>query len=130
MATKAAPLTGANRPRLAGDILWLGFTGLVLALILGIMCWPLSAELSPRNTASAEPAKPSVSLASGAGTSSAAGAPLPALAAGASITRLVGSMSSSDASEGSHGPTTAEPGGGKFPPLYAVVLLVTTAVYA
>jgi hypothetical protein len=109
MATKAAPIIGASRPRLAGDILWLGFTGLVLALILGIICWPLSAELSLRNTASAAPHEPPATLASGAGTSSAATAPLPALAAGGSITRL-GVTSSDDPSDGSHSPTTADPG--------------------
>jgi hypothetical protein len=111
MATKAAPIIGASRPRLAGDILWLGFTGLVLALILGIMCWPLSAELSLRNTASAAPHEPTATFASGAGTSSAATAPLPALVAGGSITRLGALMTSTDdPSEGSHSPTTADPG--------------------
>jgi hypothetical protein len=111
MTTKAAPIIGASRPRLAGDILWLGFTGLVLALILGIMCWPLSAELSPRNTASTAPDKPTATLASGVGTSSAATAPLPALAGGASITRL-GTLITppDDNSEGAHSPATAEPG--------------------
>jgi hypothetical protein len=116
MATNAVPITEASRPRLAGDILWLGFTGLVLALILGIMCWPLSAELSPRNTAHAAPDKPAATLASGVGTSSVATAPLPALAGGASITGLVASMTPSvDTGEGSHSPTTAEPDRAKLP---------------
>ena len=88
MGTKAAPIIGASRPKLAGDLLWLGFTGFVLALILGIMCWPLSAELSPRNTASAEPAKPTASLTPGAGASSDATSPLSAVAASDSTTRL------------------------------------------
>ena len=115
MATKGAPLTGASRPRLAGDILWLGFTGFVFALILGIMCWPLSAELSLRNTASAAPREPTTTLTSGAGTSSAATAPLPALAAGASITRPVALMTPLDnTSKASHSPITDEPGGAKL----------------
>jgi hypothetical protein len=110
MGTKAASTIGASRPRLAGDILWLGFTGLVLALILGIICWPLSAELSLRNTASAAPQEPTATLASGVGTSSAATAPLPALAAGGSITRLGTLMTPpDDNSEGAHSPATAEP---------------------
>ena len=105
MATKAAPIIGASRPRLAGDILWLGFTGFVLALLLGIMCWRLSAELSPRNTASAEPAKPTVTFPPGAGTGSIATASLPALAAGTSITRL-GALD--DTNQGSSSPAPTE----------------------
>jgi hypothetical protein len=109
MATKAAPIIGASRPRLAGDILWLGFTGFVLALLLGIMCWRLSAELSPRNTASAEPAKPTVTFPPGAGTGSIATASLPALAAGTSITRLGGWVApSDDTKEGSSSPAPTE----------------------
>jgi hypothetical protein len=109
MATKAAPIIGASRPRLAGDIVWLGFTGFVLALLLGIMCWPLSAELSPRNTASAEPAKPTATLPPGAGTGSAATASLPAFAAGTSKTRLGASMTlSDDTKEGSSSPAPTE----------------------
>ena len=119
MATKAAPIMGASRPRLAGDILWLGFTGLVLVLILGIMCWPLSAEFSLRNTASAAPEKRATTPISEAGISSAAIAPLPVLAAGASIARPVASMTPSDnTSEGSDSPITAEPTGAKLSLLY------------
>ena len=33
MATKAVPAIGASRPRLVGDVLWLGFTAFVLAVI-------------------------------------------------------------------------------------------------
>ena len=118
MASKVVLFTDGSRPRLAGDILWLGFAGLVLALILGIMCWPLSAELSPRNTASAAPDKPAIAPTSGAGTSPAATAPLPALAAGASITRLVTSITPSDnPGRGAHGPATTEPGGARLSPL-------------
>jgi hypothetical protein len=118
MGTKAAPTIGASRPRLAGDILWLGFTGLVLALILGIMCWPLSAELSLRNTASAAPHEPTATLASRVGASSAATAPLPALAAGTSITQLSTLMTPpDDNSEGARSLATAEPGRANLAPL-------------
>lgn len=34
--------------KLSGDILWLGVTGLVGAAIIVILCWPISAVLSPR----------------------------------------------------------------------------------
>ena len=109
MATMAAPIIGASRPRLAGDILWLGFTGFVLALLLGIICWPLSAELSPRNTASAEPAKPTATLPPGAGMGSTATASLAAFAAGTSITRQGGLMTpSDDTKEGSSSPAPSE----------------------
>ena len=33
--------------RLSGDILWLGVTALAGAAIIGILCWPVSATLSP-----------------------------------------------------------------------------------
>lgn len=109
MGTKAAPIIGASRPKLAGDILWLGFTGFVLALLLGIMCWPLSAELSLRNTASAEPAKPTATLPPVAGMGSTATASLPALAGGTSITRQGGLMTpSDDTKEGSSSPAPTE----------------------
>ena len=115
MATKAAPIIGASRPKLTGDILWLGFTGFVLALLLGIMCWPLSAELSLRNTASAEPAKPTATLPPGAGMGSTATASLPALAAGTSITRQGGLMTpSDDTKEGSSSPAPTEQAGAKL----------------
>ena len=118
MATKAAPIIGASRPRLAGDILWLGFTGVVLALLLGSMCWPLSADLSPRNTASAEPAKPTATLPPGAGTGSTATASVPALTAGTSITRQGGLMTpSDDTKEGSSSPAPTEQARAKLSPL-------------
>jgi hypothetical protein len=46
---------GAGPARLAGDILWLGISTLAFAFIIGIVCWPLSAELSPRMLVGAAP---------------------------------------------------------------------------
>ena len=46
MATEAGRLIGPSRSKLAGDVLWLGFTAFVSAVILVIVCWPLSADLS------------------------------------------------------------------------------------
>ena len=38
MAPKATPIIGASRPRLAGDILWLGFTGFFsIAIMLSLL---------------------------------------------------------------------------------------------
>ena len=120
MGSKAAPIIGASRPKLAGDILWLGFTGFVLALILGIMCWPLSGELSPRNTASTEPAKPTATLTPGPGTSSATTTPLPALAAGDSITRLVALVTPSvDTNQATSSPAATTQAGATLSPLYS-----------
>src|SRR5713101_9754630 len=80
MPTEAAPTAGESRVGFAGDILWLGITGIVLALIIGIVCWPLSAELSPRLLAGSNSDKPIYSLTPETGASSAAaGAPSGAL---------------------------------------------------
>ena len=87
MATKAVPAIGASRPRLVGDILWLGFTAFVLAVILVIVCWPLSAELSVHNPPGAVANQRTASLASGTSTGSVVPAPLPAPAGGDRITR-------------------------------------------
>ena len=87
MATEATPVIGPSRPRLVGDVLWLGFTAFVFAVILVIVCWTLSAELSAHNPPSAAAGKPTASLASGTSTGSAAAAPLPVLASGDRITR-------------------------------------------
>ena len=85
MPTEAAPTAGESRVGFAGDILWLGITGIVLALIIGIVCWPLSAELSPRLLAGSNSDKPIYSLTPETGASSAAaGAPSGAL----SVNRL------------------------------------------
>jgi hypothetical protein len=87
MATKAVPAIGASRPRLVGDVLWLGFTAFVLAVILVIVCWPLSAELSVHNPPGAVANKPTASLTPGTSTGSVALAPLPAPASSDQITR-------------------------------------------
>ena len=42
MATNAVPVIEAGRPKLAADVLWLGFTAFVFAVILVIVCWPLA----------------------------------------------------------------------------------------
>ena len=85
MPTKAALTAGASPVGFAGDILWLGITAFVLAIIMGIVCWPLSAELSPRLFAGSGSEKPTSSLTSETGaTSAAAGAPSGAL----SVNRL------------------------------------------
>jgi hypothetical protein len=58
-----------SRMRLAGDILWLAVTGFAFAAIIGILCWPISAVLSPRILAGATPASPTVRAALGTGAS-------------------------------------------------------------
>ena len=47
MPIEAASIVGDRRLRFAGDILWLGITAGACALIVGIVCWSFSAELSP-----------------------------------------------------------------------------------
>jgi len=46
MPTEAASIVAGCRPRLADDVSWLGITAGVCAVIVGIVCWSLSAELS------------------------------------------------------------------------------------
>jgi hypothetical protein len=87
MATNAVPVIGASRPNLAADVLWLGFTAFVFAVILAIVCWPLSAALSVHNPPDAAANRPAASLTSGMSAGSATAAPLPALAGGDRITR-------------------------------------------
>jgi hypothetical protein len=87
MATEATPVIGPSRPKFAGDVVWLGFTAVVFAVILVIVCWSLSAELSAHNPPGAAANQPTASLASGTSTGSAAAAPLPALASGDRIAR-------------------------------------------
>ena len=62
MPTEAAATAGKSRVGFAGDILWLGITAVVLALIMGIVCWPVSAGLSPRLLAGSGPDRPTPSL--------------------------------------------------------------------
>lgn len=87
MGTEAASLIGPRRSRLAGDVLWLGFTAFVFAVILVIVCWPLSVELSAHNPPVAAAGKPTASPTPGTSTASVALAPMPALAGGDPITR-------------------------------------------
>ena len=46
MATEAASIVEGRELRLTGDVLWLAITAGVCAVIVGIMCWYLSGELS------------------------------------------------------------------------------------
>src|SRR6516162_7688704 len=88
MATNAVPVIGESRPKLAADVLWLGFTAFVFAVILVIVCWPLSAALSVHNPPDAAANQPAANLTPGTSAGSATAAPLPALAGGDRITRL------------------------------------------
>ena len=47
MPTEATSIVGGRRLRLAGDISWLAITAGACAMMVGIVCWSLSAELSP-----------------------------------------------------------------------------------
>jgi hypothetical protein len=88
MATNAVPVIGASRPKLAADVLWLGFTAFVFAVILVIVCWPLSAALSVHNPPDPAANQPAANLTPGTSAGSATAAPRPALAGGDRITRL------------------------------------------
>ena len=87
MTTKAVPVIGASRPRLVGDLLWLGFTAFVFAVILMIVCWSLSAALSAHDPPGAVVGKPAAGLTPETSTGSASVAPQPAPASGDRITR-------------------------------------------
>jgi hypothetical protein len=88
MLTKAAPpLIRASRQGLAGNTLWLAFTAFVVAVILAIVSWPLSAELSTHNLPGTAAGKLPTSLTSRANAGFAVVAPLPVLAIGDRITR-------------------------------------------
>ena len=58
------------RTRLSSDILWLGVTGFMGAAIIGILCGPVLAQLSPGILAGATSVRPSVRAAPGTGPSS------------------------------------------------------------
>ena len=96
MATEATPVIGPSRPRLVGDVLWLGFTAFVFAVILMIVCWSLSAELSARNPPGAAAGKPTSGLTPETSTGSASAEPLPAPASGDRITRPGALLTPSD----------------------------------
>lgn len=87
MGIEATLLIGPSRSRLAGDVVWLGFTAFVFAAILVIMCWPLSAELSVHNPLGVAANKPTAGLTLGTSAASTAATPLPALAGGDRIAR-------------------------------------------
>ena len=62
MAIEATSVIGPSRPRLVGDVLWLGFTAFVFAVILVIVCWSLSVELSAHNPPGVAAGKPTAGL--------------------------------------------------------------------
>jgi hypothetical protein len=116
MATKASP-TRAIREKPVGELLWLAVTAVEFAVIMGIVCWPLSAELSPRIATSVASGSRDASIAPPPGESS---SPLPSPAY--TINRLplpeISPLFPDQAVEGSSGafPTPslgaqAEPGG-------------------
>jgi len=87
MGTEAASLIGPRRSRLGGDVLWLGFTAFVFAVILVIVCWPLSVDLSAHNPPIAAAGKPTANPTPATSTASVAPAPRSALAGGDPLTR-------------------------------------------
>jgi len=54
--TVTAPYTRATQKTPVGELLWLAVTAVAFAVIMGIVSWPLSAELTPRLAASLAPA--------------------------------------------------------------------------
>ena len=63
MAVKASPTVKAIGPKPVAEILWLAVTVVEFVVIMGIVCWPLSAELLPRLATGAAAANRSVSVA-------------------------------------------------------------------
>jgi len=63
MAVKASPTVKAIGPKPVAEILWLAVTVVEFAVIMGIVCLPLSAELLPRLATGAASANRSVSVA-------------------------------------------------------------------
>jgi hypothetical protein len=63
MAIEPSPTVKAIGPKPIGEILWLAVTVVEFAVIMGIVCWPLSAELLPRLATGAASANRSVSVA-------------------------------------------------------------------
>ena len=76
MAIKASPTVKAIGPKPIGEILWLAVTLVEFAVIMGIVCWPLSAELLPHLAAGATAGNRSVSVVA-APSASAEAAPSP-----------------------------------------------------
>src|SRR6267142_4017359 len=63
MAIRASSNVKAIGPKPVSEILWLAVTVVEFAVIMGIVCWPLSAELLPRLATGAASANRSVSVA-------------------------------------------------------------------
>ena len=63
MAIELSPTVKAIGPKPVGEILWLAVTLVAFAVIMGIVCWPLSAELLPRLATGAASTNRSVSIA-------------------------------------------------------------------
>jgi len=63
MAIEPSPTVKAIGPKPFGEILWLAVTLVEFAVIMGIVCWPLSAELLPRLATGAASTNRSVSVA-------------------------------------------------------------------
>jgi hypothetical protein len=55
MAIEPSPTVKAIGPKPVGEILWLAVTVVEFVVIMGIVCLPLSAELSPRLATGAAP---------------------------------------------------------------------------
>lgn len=96
---------GERRPRLAGEILWLAITAGAGAVIVGIMCWCLSAELS----AGAASSRPTAAVTPETSTGSAAVLPSPALEINRILARGAPSTTAGEVTEGSSSvvPTTS-----------------------
>jgi len=73
MAIELSPTVKAIGPKPVGEILWLAVTVVEFVVIMGIVCWPLSAELLPRLATGAASANRSVSVAPATSPSTDAG---------------------------------------------------------
>ncbi len=62
MAIEPSPTVKAIGPKPVGEILWLAVTLVAFAVIMGIVCWPLSAELLPGLATAAASANRSVNV--------------------------------------------------------------------
>lgn len=96
---------GGRRLRLAGEILWLGITAGACAVIVGIMCWSLAAELS----AGAASGRPTAAATPETRAGSAAVPPSPALGANRMLAPGAPSTTAGEVTEGSSSvvPTTS-----------------------
>ena len=63
MMTVRISLTRASQEKPVGELLWLAVTAIAFAVVMGIVCWPLSAALMPRLAASDPSASRGVSIA-------------------------------------------------------------------